>query len=120
MKHDTRLGPLISGVQRERVRGYIRKGMEEGAELLLGGEAPPPGLDKGYFVQPTVFGRVQPGMAIEQEEIFGPVLSIIAYQDEDEAVRIANGTRYGLAGAVWSKTRSARGVAPFPRRLGLR
>ena len=112
MKEGTRLGPLISGVQRERVRGYIRKGVEEGAKLLLGGAEPPAGLDQGYFVQPNVFGGVRPGMAIEQEEIFGPVLSIIPYRDEEDAVRIANGTIYGLAGAVWSKDEDrARGVA---------
>ena len=102
MKDDTRLGPLISGTQRERVRDYIRKGVAEGAELLLGGAEPPPGLARGYFVQPTVLGRVKPGMTVEQEEIFGPVLSIISYRDEEDAVRIANDTIYGLAGAVWS------------------
>lgn len=101
-REETRLGPLISGAQRERVRAYIRKGQEEGAELLLGGAEPPPGLDRGYFVQPTVFGRVKPGMTIEREEIFGPVLSLIPYRDEAEAVRIANDTIYGLAAAVWS------------------
>lgn len=112
MKEGTRLGPLISSVQRERVRDYIRKGAEEGAELLLGGAEPPPGLERGYFVQPTVFGRVQPGMAIEQEEIFGPVLSIVPYRDEEDAVRIANGTIYGLSGAVWSRDEDrARRVA---------
>ena len=101
-RDETRLGPLISCSQRDRVRAYIRKGVEEGAELLLGGAEPPQGLERGYFVQPTVFGRVQPGMAIEQEEIFGPVLSIVGYRDEEDAVRIANDTIYGLAGAVWS------------------
>ena len=112
MKDDTRLGPLISGVQRDRVRAYIRKGVEEGAELLLGGAEPPAGLDRGYFVQPTIFGQVRPGMVIEQEEIFGPVLSIIPYRDEEDAVRIANDTIYGLAGAVWSKDEDrARRVA---------
>jgi betaine-aldehyde dehydrogenase len=112
MKEDTRLGPLISEVQRQRVCNYIRKGVEEGAELLLGGAAPPPGLEKGYFVQPTVFGRVRPGMTIEQEEIFGPVLAIVPYKDEEDAVRIANDTIYGLAGAVWSKDEErARRVA---------
>jgi betaine-aldehyde dehydrogenase len=112
MKDDARLGPLISSDQRERVRRYIRKGVEEGAELLLGGAETPPGLERGWFVQPTVFGRVKRGMTIEQEEIFGPVLSIIAYRDEDEAVAIANGTIYGLAGAVWSADEArARRVA---------
>jgi len=99
---EARLGPVVSGEQRERVRGYIRKGMEEGAQLLTGGADAPQGLTRGYYVKPTVFGRVKPGMTIAQEEIFGPVLSIIAYQDEEDAVRIANGTIYGLAAAVWS------------------
>jgi betaine-aldehyde dehydrogenase len=103
MAADTRLGPLVSGTQRERVRAYIKKGIEEGAQLLLGGAEPPAGLDKGYFVAPTVFGRVDSKMAIAQEEIFGPVLSIMPYQDEEDAVRIANGTVYGLAAAVWSR-----------------
>ncbi len=98
-----KLGPLASAAQRERVRNYINKGMEEGAELLAGGPDAPEGLAKGYYVKPTVFGKVNPNSTIAQEEIFGPVLSIIAYKDEDEAVRIANGTPYGLAGGVWSK-----------------
>ena len=97
-----RLGPLISGTQRERVLGYIRQGIEEGAELLLGGTEPPAGVAKGYYVRPTVFGRVDPGSTIAREEIFGPVLAILTYRDEEEAVRIANDTIYGLAGAVWS------------------
>jgi len=99
----TRLGPLTSAAQLERVRRYIRKGLDEGAELLAGGPETPEGLPGGYFVKPTVFGKVKPGSTIEQEEIFGPVLSIITYKDEDDAVRIANDTAYGLAGAVWSK-----------------
>ena len=112
MAAETRLGPLVSDTQRERVRGYIHKGIEEGAELLLGGAEPPTGLDRGYFVAPTVFGRVDPKMTIAQEEIFGPVLSIIPYRDEDEAVSIANGTIYGLAAAVWSRDEiHARNVA---------
>ncbi|HEX7082420.1 MAG TPA: aldehyde dehydrogenase family protein [Gammaproteobacteria bacterium] len=98
----TMLGPLASAAQRERVLKYIRKGIEEGAELLTGGVEPPEGLTKGYFVRPTVFGRVKPGSTIEQEEIFGPVLAIVPYKDEDDAIRIANGTPYGLAGGVWS------------------
>jgi betaine-aldehyde dehydrogenase len=99
---EAKLGPLVSKAQQERVRAYIRKGIGEGAELLAGGADMPDGLSKGCYVKPTVFGRVQPGSTIAQEEIFGPVLSIIAYGDEDEAVRIANGTVYGLAAAVWS------------------
>jgi len=98
----TRLGPLVSATQRERVRGYIQKGIDEGAKLLTGGVEPPEGLDKGYFVRPTVFSEVRPGMTIEQEEIFGPVLSIIPYDTEEEAIQIANDTIYGLAGGVWS------------------
>ena len=100
----TRLGPLSSQAQLERVRGYIRKGLQEGAELLAGGAEPPEGVPPGgYYVKPTVFGRVRNDMSIAREEIFGPVLSIIPYQDEEDAVRIANDTVYGLAGAVWSR-----------------
>ena len=98
----TRLGPLASDIQRERVREYIRKGIDEGAKLLIGGLEAPEGLDKGYFVKPTIFSEVTSDMTIAQEEIFGPVLSILPYDSEDEAVRIANDTVYGLAGAVWS------------------
>jgi betaine-aldehyde dehydrogenase len=98
-----KLGPLVSELQRERVRGYIRKGIEGGAELLAGGTDAPEGLPKGYYVKPTIFGRVKPDATIAQEEIFGPVLSIITYKNEDEAVKIANGTPYGLGGGVWSK-----------------
>jgi aldehyde dehydrogenase (NAD+) len=96
------LGPLVSAVQRERVLGYINKGIEEGAKLIYGGTEAPDGLDKGYFVQQTIFSEVTPDMTIAQEEIFGPVLSIIPYDTEEEAIEIANGTPYGLAGAVWS------------------
>lgn len=102
LDEQTRLGPLVSALQRERVLGYIRKGIEEGAELLTGGVEPPEGLSRGYFVRPTLFGRVLPEMTIAREEIFGPVLSIMTYRDEEDAVRIANATVYGLAGAVWS------------------
>ncbi len=107
----TKLGPLSSQAQLERVRGYIRKGLAEGAELVAGGAEPPAGVPAGgYYVQPTVFGKVKNSMTIAQEEIFGPVLAIIAYRDEEDAVRIANDTVYGLAGAVWSKdeTRAQR------------
>jgi len=103
LSESTRLGPLSSKMQLERVRSYIKKGVAEGAELLAGGADAPEGLPGGYFVKPTVFGNVKNSMTIAQEEIFGPVLSIIPYQDEDEAVRIANDSPYGLAGAVWSK-----------------
>ena len=102
LQETTRLGPLSSQMQLERVRGYIKKGVEEGAELLTGGAEAPEGVAGGYFVKPTVFGKVKNSMTIAQEEIFGPVLSIIPYKDEEDAVRIANDTPYGLAGAVWS------------------
>ncbi len=102
MSEATRLGPLSSQMQLDRVRSYIKKGIEEGADLLTGGADQPEGLPGGYFVKPTVFGKVKNSMTIAQEEIFGPVLSIIAYQDEEDAIRIANDTPYGLAGAVWS------------------
>jgi aldehyde dehydrogenase (NAD+) len=96
------IGPLVSDVQRERVRGYIRKGVEEGARLVTGGEEPPEDLPQGYFVRPTVFSDVTPEMTIAREEIFGPVLVLIPYDSEDEAVGIANDTIYGLAAGVWS------------------
>jgi aldehyde dehydrogenase (NAD+) len=95
------IGPLISQKQRERVEGYIKKGIEEGARLVTGGGRPE-GLDSGYFVQPTVFADVDNSMAIAQEEIFGPVLSIIPYETEEDAIRIANDSVYGLAGSVWT------------------
>jgi acyl-CoA reductase-like NAD-dependent aldehyde dehydrogenase len=108
----TRLGPLVSAAQRERVRGYVEKGEAEGAKLITGGAAAPEGLDRGYFVRPTVFSEVSTEMTIAQEEIFGPVLSIQPYEDEDDAVRIANDSVYGLAGGVWSADQDrAIGVA---------
>ncbi|MBI4854869.1 MAG: aldehyde dehydrogenase family protein [Acidobacteria bacterium] len=97
------LGPLVSETQRDRVRGYIKKGIEEGATLVTGGAEAPEGLEKGYFIRPTVFANVNNSMTIAREEIFGPVLSIIPYENEDDAVRIANDTIYGLGGGVWSK-----------------
>jgi acyl-CoA reductase-like NAD-dependent aldehyde dehydrogenase len=99
---ETRLGPLVSAVQRERVRSYIDKGIGEGATLLTGGIEAPDGLRNGFFVKPTVFSSVTRDMTIAREEIFGPVLVIIPYDSEDEAVEIANDTDYGLAGGVWS------------------
>ncbi|MCA1840858.1 MAG: aldehyde dehydrogenase family protein [Actinomycetota bacterium] len=106
----TRLGPLVSEAQLQRVRNYIHKGIEEGAKLVTGGPELPEGLDKGYFVKPTVFSEVTRDMTIAQEEIFGPVLSILAYDTEEEAIEIANDTIYGLAGGVWSADRD-RAVA---------
>ena len=97
------LGPLSSKAHQERVRAYIQKGIDEGATLVIGGPEQPDEFEKGYYVKPTVFADVTPDMTIAREEIFGPVLSIIAYDDDDDAVRIANDTIYGLAGAVQGK-----------------
>jgi aldehyde dehydrogenase (NAD+) len=94
------VGPMVSQKQYERVESYIRKGIEDGAEVLVGGEGHPKGLEAGYFVKPTVFVNVKNDMTIAQEEIFGPVLSVIAYDSEDEAIRIANDSKYGLHSAV--------------------
>ncbi|HZZ09613.1 MAG TPA: aldehyde dehydrogenase family protein [Paraburkholderia sp.] len=102
LDEQNQIGPVISALQQTRVQDYIRKGLEEGAELVTGGAEAPAGLPRGYFVQPTVFANVTSHMTIAREEIFGPVLSILAYQDEDDAVRIANDSIYGLGGAVWS------------------
>jgi aldehyde dehydrogenase (NAD+) len=99
---ETQLGPLVSQAQRERVRGYIQAGIDEGAKLVAGGPEAPEGLDRGYYVAPTVFSEVTTEMRIAQEEIFGPVLAIMPYDDEADAVRIANDSDYGLAGGVWS------------------
>jgi aldehyde dehydrogenase (NAD+) len=96
----TAVGPMVSQKQYERVQSYIRKGIEEGAEVLAGGEGRPEGFEAGYFVKPTVFLNVNNNMAIAQEEIFGPVLCVIAYDSEDEAIRIANDSKYGLHAAV--------------------
>ncbi|MEV4222533.1 aldehyde dehydrogenase family protein [Nonomuraea sp. NPDC049725] len=109
----TRIGPLVSAAQRDRVVRYINRGHEEGARLVAGGTERP--LPRGFYVEPTVFAAVEPGMTIEQEEIFGPVLTIIPYTAEDQAVEIANGTPYGLSGAVWAGTEE-RAVA-VARRL---
>jgi acyl-CoA reductase-like NAD-dependent aldehyde dehydrogenase len=108
---DAKLGPLISDLQQKRVRDYIAKGVAEGAELLTGGADQPAHTPKGYFVKPTVFGKVTNDMTIAREEIFGPVLSIIAYDDEADAIRLANDSPYGLAGTVWGSDERARRVA---------
>jgi aldehyde dehydrogenase (NAD+) len=107
----TRLGPLVSAAQRDRVRDYIRQGIDDGATLVTGGPDAPPGLDTGYFVRPTVFSNVTVGMTIAQEEIFGPVLVIMPYDDEDEAVEIANSTAYGLSGGVSGSPERAMRIA---------
>jgi aldehyde dehydrogenase (NAD+) len=96
----TAVGPMVSQKQYERIQSYIRKGIEEGAEVLAGGEGRPEGFEAGYFVKPTVFVNVKNDMAIAQEEIFGPVLCVIAYDSEDDAIRIANDSKYGLHAAV--------------------
>jgi aldehyde dehydrogenase (NAD+) len=98
----TRIGPLANANQYKRVVGYIEQALADGATLVTGGPARPEGLEKGFYVQPTVLAGVRPGSRVEQEEVFGPVLAVIPYADEDEAVAIANGTPYGLAGGVFS------------------
>jgi aldehyde dehydrogenase (NAD+) len=100
----SRIGPLVSQAQWARVQGYIERGLEEGARLVCGGPGKPEGLDRGYFVKPTIFSDVRRDMVIAQEEIFGPVLSILPYDDELEAIEIANDSQYGLAGAVWAES----------------
>lgn len=111
----TQVGPLISARQRDRVEGYIAKGKAEGARLTIGGGRPD-GLDRGWFVQPTVFADVDNKHTIAQEEIFGPVLSVIPYVDEDQAAALANDSDFGLGGSVWTAD-GARGEA-VARRVG--
>jgi acyl-CoA reductase-like NAD-dependent aldehyde dehydrogenase len=110
-----RLGPLSSQAQVERVTGYIQKGIDEGAKLVVGGPERPEGFEDGYYVRPTVFSDVSNDMTIAQEEIFGPVLSIIGYEDEDQAARIANDSVYGLSGGVWAA--DAERAQAFARRI---
>jgi aldehyde dehydrogenase (NAD+) len=98
----TQVGPLVSATQWQKVQDLIQKGIDEGATLVAGGTGRPEGLGKGYYARPTVFANVTNDMTIAREEIFGPVLSIIGYDDEDDAVRIANDTPYGLSGCVSS------------------
>ncbi|MBW1599280.1 aldehyde dehydrogenase family protein [Streptomyces sp. JJ38] len=111
----TRLGPVVSARQRERVTGYIARGVEEGARLVAGGTEAPEGLGRGWYVRPTVLADVTPEMTVAREEIFGPVLSILRYRDVDDAARIANDTDYGLAGAVWAAEEDE--AVAFARRL---
>jgi aldehyde dehydrogenase (NAD+) len=112
-KYGERIGPVVNAKQQDRVRSYIEKGVAEGARLVAGGPESP--REQGYFVSPTVFADVTPDMTIAQEEIFGPVLSILRYEDEEDALRIANGTVYGLAGAVWAGDEEE--AVAFARRL---
>jgi acyl-CoA reductase-like NAD-dependent aldehyde dehydrogenase len=111
----TRLGPLASAAQRDRVRDHIARARAEGARLLIGGPEAPNGLEQGYYVRPTVLSDVTSSMAVAQEEVFGPVLTILPYDGEADAARIADDTPYGLAGGVWSAdperaARFARGI----------
>jgi len=99
---EIQVGPVVSRIQFERVESYISKGIAEGAKLVIGGEGRPDGLQKGYYVKPTIFSNVNNNMLIAREEIFGPVLAILPYQTEEEAIRIANDTEYGLQAYVWS------------------
>ncbi|MFC4051394.1 aldehyde dehydrogenase family protein [Actinomadura syzygii] len=111
----TRLGPLVSKTQLERVRGFIDTGVAEGARVVTGGTAAPDGFDRGHYIAPTVLADVDQDATVAQEEIFGPVLSVIPFRDDDEALRIANNSRYGLAGGVWSADQD-RALA-FARRV---
>ena len=112
-KPQTTMGPVISAVQFERVQSYIRKGAEEGAKIVAGGLGRPPGLERGYFVMPTVFGSVNNKMSIAREEIFGPVLCVLPYRDEEDAVAIANDSPFGLAAYI-----AAQDVAHAQRLAG--
>ena len=113
------LGPLASTTQRDQVLGYIARGIEQGARLITGGVKRPPGLAKGYYVRPTVFADVESSMDIAQQEIFGPVLSIIGYRDDEDAVRIANDTSFGLTACVWSRDPERAGRVARRLRMGM-
>ncbi|GAA4718162.1 aldehyde dehydrogenase family protein [Nocardioides conyzicola] len=108
---DTRLGPVASEAQWQRVNGYIEQGLAEGADLVFGGPGRVEGLEQGAFIRPTIFANVEPDSTIAQEEIFGPVLSVIDYDDDDDAVRIANGTQYGLTASVFGTPDRALAIA---------
>lgn len=112
MAEGRHIGPLVNKAQFEKVQGLIRKGMEEGATLEVGGPGRPDGVDAGYFVKPTLFSGVRNDMTIAREEIFGPVVTIIPYRDEEEAVRIANDTEYGLSAVLFGDADGVKRVAP--------
>ena len=107
----TRMGPVVSEIQFNKIQTLIQKGIDEGADLIAGGPARPEGLEEGYFVRPTIFANVSNDMTIAREEIFGPVLSIIGYKDDDDAVSIANDTDYGLSGYVSGEPEHAQAIA---------
>ncbi len=111
MDESTRIGPVVSEAQRRRVAGYIERGISDGATVAIGGPGTVAGLESGAYVQPTVFSNVNPNAVIAQEEIFGPVLSVIAYADDEQAVQIANATVYGLNAAVFGEREHALAVA---------
>jgi aldehyde dehydrogenase (NAD+) len=111
----TKLGPMVSAAQRDRVRGFIRTAVDEGARIATGGAEQPDGIERGYYVAPTVLADVDPDSTVAQQEVFGPVLSVIRYSDEAQALDIANNSDYGLAGAVWSADQD-RALA-FARRV---
>jgi hypothetical protein len=110
------IGPVVNKTQWDKIQGLIAKGMEEGAKLETGGPGRPDGIETGYFVKPTLFSNVRNDMTIAREEIFGPVVTIIPYEDEEDAIRIANDTDYGLSAVVFGDTESVRasrrGCAP--------
>ncbi|MDP5210314.1 aldehyde dehydrogenase family protein [Microbulbifer sp. 2205BS26-8] len=112
---DAFMGPLSSARQREIVRGYIQRGIDEGARMVTGGAEAPEGMEKGFYVKPTVFADVHNHMSIAREEIFGPVTCLIPYRDMDEAISIANDTEYGLSSGVWAK--DAESAMPLARRI---
>ncbi|MEZ0064736.1 aldehyde dehydrogenase (NAD+) [Streptacidiphilus sp. MAP12-20] len=112
---ETRVGPVVNAKQRERVRGYIQQGLDAGARLVAGGVDAPEGCEVGYYVRPTVLADVSAEMTVAQEEIFGPVLCMLAYRDEENALELANGTEYGLAGGVWAADEET--AVAFARRM---
>ncbi|MFC3051979.1 aldehyde dehydrogenase family protein [Kordiimonas pumila] len=116
---DAHIGPVASKMQFDKIRGYIKTGIDEGADLIAGGTDMPEGLDTGYFIRPTVFGKVSPDMTIAREEIFGPVLSIMTYETVEEAIDMANDSEYGLSGYVWGVDKAAAYAVAAELRTGM-